>query len=115
MNVALGGSLHQHVCDLPGIAPHGDGAEHPVEMAGSSRTRDAMGAAPRVNSWHHQAVNRPGAGFAITARAPDGIIEGMESERHRWVVGVQWHPERIAERPEQSRLLAAFVAAGRRT
>ncbi|HTF55809.1 MAG TPA: type 1 glutamine amidotransferase [Planctomycetota bacterium] len=103
INVALGGSLHQH------IEGHEGGKEHGVEVL-KSRLRDLVGSAPSVNSYHHQAINRLGAGLKATARAPDGTIEGLESSRHRFVVGVQWHPERIADRPEQQKLFRTFVA-----
>ena len=46
-----------------------------------------------VNSFHHQAVSEPGDKFRVTAKAPDGIIEGMESTEHKSIIGVQWHPE----------------------
>ncbi len=104
LNVACGGSLHQH------IEGHSDGARHEVGME-ISRTREAVGRRPRVNSYHHQAVNRLGAGLRAVATSPDGIVEGIESSRHRWVVGVQWHPERIVDQREQMRLFRAFVAA----
>ena len=66
-----------------------------------------------MNSYHHQAVNRVGKGMTVTAYS-DGVIEGIESDRHGFVVGVQWHPERIAGRPEQKKLFRAFVStAGR--
>ena len=46
-----------------------------------------------VNSFHHQAVRKPGKRFRISATAPDGVIEAMESSEHRSIIGVQWHPE----------------------
>jgi putative glutamine amidotransferase len=105
INVALGGSLHQH------IEGHEGGTEHPVEVR-ESRLRDIVGPSPSVNSFHHQAINRLGKGLKVTART-DGVIEGVESDKHRFVVGVQWHPERIADRPEQKKLFSAFVQAAR--
>ncbi|HEY3226451.1 MAG TPA: type 1 glutamine amidotransferase [Planctomycetota bacterium] len=108
INVALGGSLHQH------IEGHEGGKEHGVEV-GESRLRDLVGATPSVNSYHHQAINRLGSGLTATARAPDGTIEGFESARHRFVIGVQWHPERIAGRPEQRKLFAALVREAARS
>lgn len=107
INVVLGGSLHQH------IEGHGGGKEHGVEV-GESRLRDLVGRSPSVNSWHHQAINELGKGLKVTART-GGVIEGIESDRHRWVVGVQWHPERIANRPEQKRLFQALVTEANRT
>lgn len=106
LNVAQGGSLHQHV------EGHAGGVRHPVGVE-DSRTREAVGPRPRVNSYHHQAVNRLGAGLGAVATSPDGLVEGIESGRHRWVVGVQWHPERDPDRREQMRLFRAFVAACR--
>ncbi|MBI2931758.1 MAG: gamma-glutamyl-gamma-aminobutyrate hydrolase family protein [Planctomycetes bacterium] len=103
LNVALGGSLHQH------IGEHHRNARHGVEV-GASRTREVLGMArPQVNSSHHQAVHRVGAGLRVTAMSPDGVIEGTESEKHRFVVAVQWHPERIADQPEQLALFQALV------
>lgn len=104
LNVVAGGTLHQHIGD-----DHRK-ARHPVEVL-PSRTRDILGTdRPTVNSYHHQAVHRIGRGLKITAHAPDGTIEGWESERHRFLVGVQWHPEHITKQPEQKKLFRAFVA-----
>jgi len=105
LNVALGGSLHQH------IEGHGGGKKHPVEVT-VSRLRDHVGGRPSVNSYHHQAVHRLGTGLKVTAMS-DEVIEGIESDRHEFVIGVQWHPERIAAKPEQKRLFRAFVQSAR--
>jgi gamma-glutamyl-gamma-aminobutyrate hydrolase PuuD len=107
INVALGGSLHQH------IEGHEGGQEHGVEV-GESRLRGLVGRSPSVNSYHHQSINRLGKGLKVTAQT-DGVIEGIESDKHRWVVGVQWHPERISSRPEQKKLFRAFVDEAART
>jgi putative glutamine amidotransferase len=113
LNVALGGSLHQHVYDLPGVKGHSDGAVHEVALW-DSKTRDILGSArPPVNSWHHQACNRIGRGLRITADSRDGLVEGVESTRHRWVVGVQWHPERMQDDRRQRRLFSALVSAAK--
>jgi len=106
INVALGGSLHQH------IEGHEGGKEHGVEVT-ESRLRDLAGRSLSVNSYHHQSINRLGEGLRVTART-DGVIEAVESEKHRWVVGVQWHPERIADRPEQKKLFETFVGESMR-
>ena len=114
LNVALGGSLHQHVYDLPGVQRHSEGAVHEVAVEAST-TLDILGAArPAVNSWHHQACNRIGRGLKVTAQSPDGLVEGVESPRHRFVVGVQWHPERMQDDLRQRRLFGALVSAARR-
>lgn len=60
-----------------------------------------------VNSAHHQAVKALGPGVVIDARAPDGVIEGIEDPRHRFVLGVQWHPEQGTD----PRLFTALVSA----
>ncbi|HEX9452950.1 MAG TPA: gamma-glutamyl-gamma-aminobutyrate hydrolase family protein, partial [Candidatus Binatia bacterium] len=67
------------------------------------------------NTTHHQAVRRLGRGLVATAVAPDGIIEAIESTRHRFAIGVQWHPEVLApRRVDQRRILEAFIAACKR-
>lgn len=114
LNVALGGSLHQHIYDLPGVKRHTEGARHGVEMTGPSKLRDIVGAPRRtVNSWHHQACNRLGKGLVRTAASPDGLVEGIESPRHRFVIGVQWHPERMQDDARQRALFRALVSASR--
>jgi putative glutamine amidotransferase len=115
LNVALGGSLHQHVGDLPDVDAHSEGASHPVGIFGGNKLREIVGKDhPRVNSWHHQAINRLGRGLVITAVADDGVIEGVESEAHRFIIGVQWHPERMQEDPRQQNLFRSLVAEARR-
>jgi hypothetical protein len=68
-----------------------------------------------VNSRHHQAVKRPGAGLEIVARAPDGVVEGLELPGEHFLVAVQWHPEdMVADAAHARRLFAGFTAeAGR--
>jgi gamma-glutamyl-gamma-aminobutyrate hydrolase PuuD len=111
LNVALGGSLHQHLPDLAGARKHTGGTRHAVGMLGTSKTRDLVGA-PRatVNSWHHQACDRLGEGLLRTAESPDGVCEGIESARHRFAIGVQWHPERMQADDRQRALFRALVA-----
>ncbi len=110
LNVVLGGSLHQHVTELPGVKKHSGGVLHEIELA-PSKTRDILGAArPVVNSWHHQACERLGRGLVRTAASPDGLVEGLESQRHRFVLGVQWHPERMQDERRQRALFGAFVS-----
>ena len=69
----------------------------------------------RVNSRHHQAVtpDRLAPSLAPLAYSPDGLVEAMESRAQRWVVGVQWHPERPEMHPGADALFAAFVAVCR--
>ena len=115
LNVALGGSLHQHIYDLDGVKNHSDGVRHGVQVTGPSRTKEILGQ-PRgtVPSYHHQACNGVGRGLTVTARSPDGLIEGIESTRHPYVVGVQWHPERMARDRRQQTLFKELVREAKR-
>jgi len=63
-----------------------------------------------VNSAHHQAVKEAAPGLLVDARAPDGIVEGIEDPRRRFVLGVEWHPE-YALSPGDTRIFEALVAA----
>lgn len=66
----------------------------------------------RVNSFHHQAVKRAAPGYRVNAVAADGVAEGIESESHRFVLGVQWHPENLHRTDQAARqLFSAFVRA----
>jgi gamma-glutamyl-gamma-aminobutyrate hydrolase PuuD len=115
INVALGGSILQHLPDRPGVRRHSGGLRHPVEIAARSRLRAILGA-PRVtvNSYHHQACGTLGRGLEAAALSPDGVIEAVESPRHRFVVGMQWHPERMPSDRRQRAIFRALAAeAGR--
>jgi putative glutamine amidotransferase len=120
LNVARGGTLHQHVPDLAGVslehrqtAP-GERPAQAVEIeAGSLLARTLGRRVARVNSFHHQAVRRLGRGLRVVARAPDGVVEGIEGIDGRFVLGVQWHAECLIERATQLRLFRGFVAAAR--
>ena len=90
LNVAAGGSLHQH------IEKHRGGAEHGVEIAKGTRLASIVGARiPKVLSFHHQAIDRVGRELVVSARAADGVIEAVEHPKKRFAVAVQWHPERM--------------------
>jgi len=68
-----------------------------------------------INSSHHQSIDRPGDGLRVTARSAEGIVEGIELEDERnWVVGVQWHPERMPDDAFARKLFGDFVAAAER-
>ncbi len=115
INVALGGSLYQ---DIPGHHQTEQGTEvtQHVTVTGGSRLCGILGSeSVMVNSFHHQAVKRPADSLAVTARADDGTIEGVETrEAGRFLVAVQWHPELLAEaRPEAAALFSAFVNAAK--
>lgn len=122
MNVALGGSLIQ---DLPTQAPSPivhrgnnddrDEPVHPIRVQAQSRLAGILGTEQtRVNSFHHQAVKQIADGLVPIAHAPDGVIEAVEMPGRRHVLGVQWHPEEMAQDvPAMMRLFEAFVAACR--
>jgi putative glutamine amidotransferase len=100
LNVARGGTLHQHLPDVVGEGlqhrqpEHGSITTHHVETAPHSRLRSTLGG-PRleVNSFHHQAVRTLGDDLTATAWAEDGTIEAIEDPSERLVLGVQWHAE----------------------
>ena len=100
LNVARGGTLHQHLPDVVGDQlehrqpEHGSVTTHHVETAPHSRLRSILGG-PRleVNSFHHQGIQTLGKNLVATAWAEDGAIEAVEDQRGRLVIGVQWHAE----------------------
>ncbi|MGZ9586726.1 gamma-glutamyl-gamma-aminobutyrate hydrolase family protein [Paenibacillus marinisediminis] len=119
LNVAGGGKLYQ---DLPSERPDSDRhgyahaspkhvAVHTVFLLQGSRLMDIYGEdAIPVNSFHHQAVKETGPDFSVSAVAQDGIIEGIERNGDRFVVGVQWHPEMMHRHDDRSAgLFRAFV------
>lgn len=108
--VALGGSLHLdisgHMQSLPRPEP-----SHEIMIAPASRIGRLAGTTrDRVNSFHHQSVDRVPDGFVVTARSPDNIIEAIESPNRRFYVGVQWHPEHMTS-PLALRLFDALAKA----
>lgn len=68
----------------------------------------------RINSLHHQAVQEAGRGIEIVARDRDGLVQGIESRDHEFLIGVQWHPEWLIFNRPQQRLIRALVEAARR-
>ena len=122
LNVAHGGDLLQHLPDDVGeevrhvrADPVGRVPEHEVEIEPDSLLARVTGRERMtVNSSHHQAPNRIGAGLRVVARAADGVVEGLERPDRDFVLGVQWHAEAIANRVEQAALFSTFVDASRR-
>ncbi len=121
MNVALGGTLLQHVPDRAGteVCHRAERASappptHEVRVQPASRLATAMQSElVRVNSYHHQAVDQPGHEVQVVAWAPDDIVEGIELPDHPFALGVQWHPERIFWHDRtQFALFRALVRAG---
>ena len=115
LNVSRGGTLIQ---DLPSLRP--SAIEHRQALSGStpthdvtledSLTADCLGVrGARVNSFHHQAVDRLGDGLRPVGWAPDGVLEALEATDRNFTVAVQWHAESMIRGPEQGRLLKAFA------
>src|SRR5262249_51607803 len=100
--------------DLPPGAVKGD-VRHPASLVPGSRLgKLSQAAEAEINSSHHQAIDQVGHDLQVTARAPDGTVEGVEwTGGSNWLVGVQWHPERMPGDPLAERLFADFVAAAR--
>jgi gamma-glutamyl-gamma-aminobutyrate hydrolase PuuD len=127
LNVAFGGSLHQHLPDVASLAEHGqapvgDAVDHPVRVAPGTTLAGICGRAlDACNSQHHQGIDRLGGGLAAVGWSEDGLIEAVEAVptsgdggRTPWVLGVQWHPERTAANdPTQQALFDALVDRAR--
>ncbi|PIC88543.1 gamma-glutamyl-gamma-aminobutyrate hydrolase [Sporosarcina sp. P21c] len=121
MNVAFGGTIYQdmyaqlsedllqhyQLTDL-------DYAFHSIDIVGDSRLAEWAGTSEvRVNSLHHQAVKEVKAPLVVTAVAKDGVIEALESTAHRFMVGVQWHPEAMVKQKDalSLKLFKKFIEA----
>lgn len=124
MNVALGGSLHQDIpSDFRTELRHDIFKEqneprdlllHDVSVVDNSRLATILGATRvQVNSLHHQALKTIAPGLEITARADDGVIEGIEMPDKRFVMAVQWHPEDLVDDDRMRQMFRAFVDAAR--
>ena len=117
LNVALGGTLHQHLPDVEGMHLHGhpvtgESVVHDVKLASASRLAEACRCQTlRCTSHHHQGIDHLGEGLVPTAWSEDGLVEGVELDSEAWVAGVQWHPETTAAQDRsQQALFDGFVA-----
>ena len=124
LNVALGGSLHQHVHEIPGRLDHREpddmpleveyGPAHAIAITPNGLLARLCGLADaNVNSLHHQGIDRLGPGLRIEATAPDGQIEAVSLDGAKvFLLGVQWHPEwQFARAPLSSAIFAGFGRA----
>ncbi len=120
LNVFLGGALVQ---DIPSAihtkiqhawtGHEGPEPQHDITLDAGSRLAQLAGASQaRVNSSHHQSVLQPGNNLRVVAHAPDGVIEAVEwTGDANWILGVQWHPERMVASDELSQSLFRELAA----
>lgn len=127
LNVFLGGTLVQDIpaevgtkiLHSPGKGELPGGAEAPDAKHDASFDRGIMfglcgGLKAEINSSHHQSVLEPGRGLRITAHAPDGVVEAVEwADDSNWIVGVQWHPERMPGTALAQALFRELVANAR--
>lgn len=125
--MALGGSLHQHVHELPGRRDHRSDKTkdyagryapvHPIGLTQGGKLQAVMGGAGElvVNSLHGQGIDRLAAGLVVEALAEDGTIEAVSAPScPGFMLAVQWHPEwRVPENPTSQKLFAAFAEACR--
>jgi len=119
INVALSGTLHQsldgYYDEYPAI--RSVLPRKRVTLVEGTRLRRILGCSScRVNALHRQAIARFGAGLIPAATEPNGVVQAFEAAGAHWLIGVQWHPEYLPQRPEQRALFAALVAhaAGKR-
>lgn len=124
LNVARGGTLHQHLPGDLGQGAHGDPTSgvlvtHPVEVAPGSRLAEAVGShrLGACTSVHHQGIEELGKGLVAVGWSDDGLVEAMEPEGDDcWLVAVQWHPEVTAVHDAaQQALFDAFARQARRS
>jgi putative glutamine amidotransferase len=110
LNVALGGTLVQHIdghAEVPGVFGH-----HPVKPVPGTVYGDLAPEETSVPTFHHQAVDRLGAGLLASAHASDGTVEAVELPGPPWVLGVQWHPEMGTDLRVMRGLVAAAADTG---
>lgn len=110
LNIIAGGKLIQ---DIDSSATHTKGAKHKIEISGGKILKSLFGEIKmEVNSFHHQAIDphHVGRGFEVTALSEDGILEAVESSSERFILGVQWHPERMGC-SHRNRIFRAFIKA----
>jgi putative glutamine amidotransferase len=114
LNLVAGGTMVQDIADeQPGAMDHRAGTHEVEVVPGSLLARLVGGSSVTINSRHHQANREAGRGLVVSARAPDGIVEAVESaDPARFLLGVQWHPEELG--PAGAALFAGLLEAARR-
>ncbi|WP_342270359.1 gamma-glutamyl-gamma-aminobutyrate hydrolase family protein [Rickettsia endosymbiont of Orchestes rusci] len=124
LNVAFGGSLIQHIPDYmknnnqtiiinheqpspKNIVSHSITIESGTKLAKMTNNKTQI----MVNSTHHQAIDRVGNGLVVSAKANDGIIEAIELQNHKFIIGVQWHPEYLNDNDVDLNLFKELIKA----
>ncbi len=114
LNVALGGTLHQHLPDVVGHTRHQQGnavfTTSSISTVAGSRLAGLIGEGTNAQCYHHQAIDRLGDGLMISALDSEGVIEAVELPGDDFVLAVQWHPE---ETLDDLRVFAGLVEAAR--
>jgi putative glutamine amidotransferase len=114
LNVALGGTLHQHLPDVIGHTGHQPGnavfSTLVVRTVPDTRLAGLLGESFKVRCYHHQAIAEVGSGLVVSAWDADGVVEALELPGDDFVLAVQWHPE---ESLDDVRLFTALVEAAR--
>lgn len=120
LNIACGGTLIQDIkkkelqtIEHEQLNPRNE-TSHKVNIEKNSKLKDIIKKnIIKVNSAHHQAINRVGENILISGLAPDGIIESIEHTQHKWCIGVQWHPEFLIT-SEDKLLLQNFIKVSKK-
>ena len=114
LNVACGGTLHQHLPDVLGHTRHRAGGgvftPLPVRTVAGTRLAALLGESAEVRCYHHQAIDKLGDGLVVSAWDADGVVEALELPGPSFVLAVQWHPEQTLQ---DLRLFTAIVDAAR--
>jgi putative glutamine amidotransferase len=112
VNVAFGGTLHQHLPEVVGHSDHQKGnavfSTSSIRTVPGTRVAALIGESSDAQCYHHQAIDRLGEGLIISAQDSDGVIEAVEIPGDNFLLAVQWHPE---ERLDDLRLFAGLVEA----
>jgi putative glutamine amidotransferase len=114
LNVAFGGTLHQHLPEVLGHKRHRAGGgvftRLPVRIVAGTRLADLLGESAEAACYHHQAIDKVGNGLVVSASDADGVVEALELPGDGFVLAVQWHPEQTLD---DLRLFKAVVDAAR--
>lgn len=117
LNVSLGGTLIDHIDGHRVDMGNGNMGfmDEKIELVATSKIGELLGEGTvNVRSAHHQTIDQPGDGLAVTAYAHDNSIEAVEHLEKSWVMGLQWHPEEASANVEhRRRIFAALIAQGK--